>query len=142
MVAKGYQYRTPEEEFAARGVDPRLDNRTGADRPPVETHPAVPQQVDGPDVMHQAEHAEAAERLLEAAVGDRKGMFSPGDHSLGGEDERGGNHAGLGGKQLETDAGRPQSAPTDGGSASGAATPEKSAGSDKPAGSEKGSKSG
>src|SRR5690606_7655634 len=37
-------------------VDARLDNRTGADRPPLESWPAKPQQVDGPDVAGQVAH--------------------------------------------------------------------------------------
>ena len=67
----------------APGVDARLDNRSGADRPPLETWPAKPQQIDGPDVMAQAEHTR---RVLADRQGDdntpRKGMFSPGPHGL------------------------------------------------------------
>ncbi|MEV5445253.1 hypothetical protein AB0N23_22335, partial [Streptomyces sp. NPDC052644] len=36
----------PEEP----GIDPRLDNRTGDQRPPLEEFPAKPQQVDGPEL--------------------------------------------------------------------------------------------
>jgi hypothetical protein len=95
VVEKGYF-----EKLAGNlpeGVDPRLDNRPGKDRPPMETDPAVPQQVDGPDLMHQAEHARAvAEKAAAADVDgtERKGMFSPGGHSLADESERGGNDAG------------------------------------------------
>jgi len=97
-----------------KGVDPRLDNRSGTDRPPVERDPAVPQQVDGPDLMHQAEHAEAvARKAKEAEEVERKGMFSPGDHSLGDLEERGGNDAGQADRRLETDPANAGSASTD-----------------------------
>ena len=74
-------------------VDVRLDDRTGRDRPPLEEFPAVPQQVDGPDVEHQAEHT--ADHMAKLAEGDdeddvpRKGARSLGPHGLGedGEDE-------------------------------------------------------
>lgn len=71
----------------ADGVDARLDNRQGAQRPPLEDFPAKPQQVDGPDVLHQVEHTA---RTLQDANDDvtRKGMFSPGPHGLSDEDER------------------------------------------------------
>lgn len=96
------------------GVDPRLDNRTGSDRPPLESDPAVPQQVDGPDLMHQAEHAEAvAKKAREVDEVERKGMFSAGDHSLGSQDQRRGNDAGQADSRLETDPGNPNSASTD-----------------------------
>jgi hypothetical protein len=68
-------------------VDARLDNRAGAARPPVEDWPAKPQQIDGPDLMHQTEHTAATLREREE-VGNVKGMFSPGPHGLSGEDER------------------------------------------------------
>lgn len=109
MVAKGYKFggNVPD------GVDPRLDNREGLDRPPVETDPAVPQQVDGPDLLHQQAHADAVEKSRqESEVGDRKGMFSPGDHSLGDEEARKGNDAGQADKRLETDPESQSSAPT------------------------------
>lgn len=76
----------------AGNVDARLDNRRGADRPPLEEWPAKPQQIDGPDVMGQVEHTR---RTLadrdddEGAVGKRKGMFSPGPHGLSDVSERG-----------------------------------------------------
>jgi hypothetical protein len=76
----------------AANVDARLDNRTGDDRPPLETFPAKPQQVDGPDVMHQVEHTRKV--LADQAKGDqkdgveRKGMFSPGPHGLSDESLR------------------------------------------------------
>jgi hypothetical protein len=71
-------------------VDVRLDDRTGRDRPPLEEFPAVPQQVDGPDVEHQAEHTAA--HMAELAKGDdgddveRKGAKSLGPHGLGDDD--------------------------------------------------------
>lgn len=71
-------------------VDARLDNRVGTDRPRRESWPAVPQQVDGPDVVHQAEFTKAYLEAADNAVasGSRKGMHSPGPHGLGSEDER------------------------------------------------------
>lgn len=69
-------------------VDARLDNRTGADRPPLETFPAKPQHIDGPDVMHQAAHTAAALKERASAAEDRKGMFSPGPHGLSDESVR------------------------------------------------------
>lgn len=81
------------ESYAARvtvpgapNVDARLDNRTGADRPSLETFPAKPQQVDGPDVAHQREFTRAFLAARGGAdEGDRKGMYSPGPHGLSDE---------------------------------------------------------
>jgi len=70
------------------GVDARLDNRTGAARPPLESWPAKPQQVDGPDLAHQAEHTRRVLAEREEAVGERKGAFSPGPHGLSEESLR------------------------------------------------------
>lgn len=63
-------------------VDPRLDNRTGRQRPPLEEFPAKPQQIDGPDVTEQPDrsarpHAEEDDDL------PRKGLKSTGPHGLG-----------------------------------------------------------
>lgn len=65
-------------------VDPRLDNRTGRQRPPLETFPAKPQQVDGPDIVNQPTVREVAE-FVDDQEDDttRKGMASPGPHGLG-----------------------------------------------------------
>lgn len=81
------------ESYAARvtvpgapNVDARLDNRTGTDRPSLETFPAKPQQVDGPDVAHQREFTRAFLAARGSAdEGDRKGMYSPGPHGLSDE---------------------------------------------------------
>jgi hypothetical protein len=81
---RGLQVRTevPDapEQFT---VDARLDNRSGTDRPPLLQYPAVPQQVDGPDVMHQVEFTR---NFLESGqnvdTGPRLGMFSVGPHGL------------------------------------------------------------
>jgi hypothetical protein len=117
MVEKGYFDKdgTPSDKTRTvpEGVDPRLDNRAGDDRPPFEKDPAVPQQVDGPDLMHQDEHAEAVEKIRKATFQEGKGMFSPGDHSLGDEEARKGNDAGQADDRLETDPGSLDSAPTD-----------------------------
>ncbi|MGX4657099.1 hypothetical protein ACWCHM_26120 [Micromonospora sp. SCSIO 07396] len=76
----------------APNVDARLDNRTGDDRPPVESWPAKPQQVDGPDVMGQVEHTRRvlADRDRDKDTVERKGMFSPGPHGLSDESLRDG----------------------------------------------------
>lgn len=73
-------------------LDARLDNRSGLDRPRRESFPAVPQQVDGPDLMHQAEFTKAYLSEVEKSVedGSRKGLHSPGPHGLGEESERAG----------------------------------------------------
>lgn len=114
MVEKGYFEKRDKALQEAQGaVDPRLDSRTGDDRPPLESDPAVPQQVDGPDLMHQEEHAAAVAKLRESQQVERKGMFSPGDHSLGDDEARGGNDAGQADETLETDPASPASAPTD-----------------------------
>lgn len=78
----------------ADNVDARLDNRRGADRPPLEEWPAKPQQIDGPDVMTQAEHTRRTLQDRDDAAGDRKGMFSPGPHGLSDETLREGGPAG------------------------------------------------
>lgn len=72
------------------GVDPRLDNRVGDQRPKVEKFPAKPQHIDGPDVLHQREHTEKTLKDARKAAkkGDQKGMFSPGPHGLSSEDVR------------------------------------------------------
>lgn len=114
MVEKGYKPAAPDFED---GVHPALDNRTGSQRPPLESDPAVPQQVDGPDLLHQADHAAAVERANKDADIARKGMFSPGDHGLGpvSARDRGdeGVDKGQAGDALETDPGNPGSASTD-----------------------------
>lgn len=69
-------------------VDARLDNRTGTARPQVEVFPAVPQQIDGPDLMHQAEFTREYLASADERVGNRKGMFSPGPHGISPVEER------------------------------------------------------
>lgn len=64
-------------------VDPRLDNRTGTERPKRTDFPAVPQQVDGPDIAHQKEFTKRYLDNLQADdAKDRLGMASPGPHGL------------------------------------------------------------
>lgn len=81
----------------APNIDARLDNRSGADRPKLETFPAKPQHLSGPDVMHQVEHTQRT--LNMDALGkdisqvERKGMFSPGPHGLSDESLREGETA-------------------------------------------------
>lgn len=69
-------------------IDPRLDNRVGNQRPPLETFPAKPQQIDGPDLANTPtakEAGKAAESMREDENSGitRKGMQSPGPHGLG-----------------------------------------------------------
>ncbi|MCX4622787.1 hypothetical protein ACF09G_13140 [Streptomyces albogriseolus] len=64
------------------GIDPRLDNRTGDQRPKLEEFPAKPQQIDGPELGQERAVAARAERERED-VGRRKGAKSPGPHGLG-----------------------------------------------------------
>jgi len=83
-------HKARTEVPGAPGVDARLDNRSGAQRPPLEEWPAKPQQVDGPDLEHQAEHTRRALDARESEVGERKGQYSPGPHGLSDESQRGG----------------------------------------------------
>jgi len=64
------------------GIDPRLDNRTGDQRPKLEEFPAKPQQIDGPELGEEKAVAARADRDRED-VGQRKGAKSPGPHGLG-----------------------------------------------------------
>jgi hypothetical protein len=82
-----------DEAVEVPEVDARLDNRVGDYRPVAESFPAVPQQVDGPDLAHQAEftrryHEDRAKAVEE---GDRKGMHSAGPHGLSDVEERKGH---------------------------------------------------
>jgi hypothetical protein len=63
-------------------IDPRLDNRTGDQRPKLEDFPAKPQQIDGPEIGEEKEHAAKA-RETAAEEGPHKGAKSPGPHGLG-----------------------------------------------------------
>lgn len=74
--------RSTPKDLLPENVDARLDNRTGTQRPKVESFPAKPQQVDGPDLMHQAEHTKRTLKKEAADKTNRKGMFSPGPHGL------------------------------------------------------------
>lgn len=62
-------------------IDPRLDNRRGAQRPPLEEFPAKPQQIDGPELGDP--QPRPGERRTEDDDVTRKGMKSPGPHGLG-----------------------------------------------------------
>lgn len=73
-------------------VDARLDNRVGLDRPRRTEFPAVPQQVDGPDVAHQAEFTRRyLDNLKAEAPDDLLGMSSPGPHGLSDAEAREGH---------------------------------------------------
>lgn len=133
MVEKGYKPYEGRDD-----VDPRLDNRTGSARPPLENDPAVPQQIDGPDLLGQEAHAEAVREMEARGDIPRKGMFSPGDHGLGDLDARdrgaGDVDRGQGGDALETDPGNPASAPTDASAAADAVLASPGSASNAPAG--------
>lgn len=77
---------TGAEEYAALGVNPRLDNRLGDQRPILPRTPK-PQQIDGPEVGHFAEHAEQFAGEFEEAVrkidGEPIGSKSEGPHGRG-----------------------------------------------------------
>ena len=61
-----------QEEYAASGQNPALDNRTGNQRPGKSGWAPKPQQFPGPEVGHFAEHAEkyGAEFAKEFGGGD------------------------------------------------------------------------
>jgi hypothetical protein len=75
------------EQYDKLGVNPRLDNRLGDQRPPLEEYPAKPQQVPGPEVGHFAEHAEQQRELFSKFSGDDVerlgGVRQEGRHGLG-----------------------------------------------------------
>lgn len=48
-----------QAEYEDRKVNPRLDNRVGDQAPSAADYRPKPQHVDGPEVGHFAEHAEA-----------------------------------------------------------------------------------
>lgn len=70
-------------EASERVIDPRLDNRTGKDRPVLESFPAKPQHIDGPDVTDTLPRPEDVKKAEENSSIPRKGMVSPGPHGLG-----------------------------------------------------------
>lgn len=75
------------DEYEALGVNPSLDNRTG-DQRPILAKGVKPQQIDGPEVGHFAEHAERfaeeAKNVLSAVPeGEVVGMKSEGPHGRG-----------------------------------------------------------
>lgn len=77
-----------QEEYERLGVNPRLDNRLGDQRPPLEEYPAKPQQVPGPEVGHFAEHAEEFAELNSKFTGEKDverlgGLRTEGRHGLG-----------------------------------------------------------
>lgn len=76
------QHKARTEVPGHPGIDARLDNRSGAQRPPLEEWPAKPQQVDGPDVAHQVEHTRATLKEFEESTGPVKGQYSIGSHGL------------------------------------------------------------
>lgn len=77
QLREAYEARTVVP--GAPGVDARLDNRRGNDRPVVGD--VKPQQIDGPDITEQVEWTKRAiaEREANTAEG-RAGMFSAGPH--------------------------------------------------------------
>lgn len=78
------------DQYAALGVNPRLDNRLGRQRPQGAAFAPKPQQFPGPEVGHFEEHNEAmGEQFREMFVdeADPRGMNSPGPHGRGETDE-------------------------------------------------------
>jgi hypothetical protein len=63
-------------------IDPRLDNRTGDQRPKLEDFPAKPQQIDGPEVGEERVRPAKRRRAVQDR-GPAKGAKSPGPHGLG-----------------------------------------------------------
>lgn len=67
--------------------DPRLDNRRGSQRPPLEDFPAKPQQIDGGDLSsiprNVKEIAKAVKDAEDKDTVNRKGAQSPGPVGLG-----------------------------------------------------------
>jgi hypothetical protein len=79
--------RSQAEELARLGVNPRLDNRTGGQRPSLAVWPAKPQQVPGPEVGHFAEHDQRLRskhpKWFDKPTPEPAGMRSQGPHGLG-----------------------------------------------------------
>jgi hypothetical protein len=79
-----------QAEYERLDVNPNLDNRTGDQRPPLVDFPAKPQQVDGPEVGHFAEHDEEHGEEFAERFGPKvdrpAGMKSEGQHGLGDTD--------------------------------------------------------
>jgi len=75
------------EEYAALGVNPALDNRTGDQRPRAAGFAPKPQQFPGPEVGHFAEHADEVGPVFEETFGVEDdaaaGMHSRGPHGRG-----------------------------------------------------------
>lgn len=78
--------------------DPRLDNRRGSQRPPLEDFPAKPQQIDGGDLSNIPSSSKEVDAAVKAAEKEdkvnRKGAQSPGPVGLG-EDVGGENTTGT-----------------------------------------------
>lgn len=74
------------EEYKALGVNARLDNRTGNQRPTLPPY-LKPQQIDGPEIGHFEEHAEKvralAEERLATVQGEPLGMKAEGPYGRG-----------------------------------------------------------
>lgn len=70
------------DELAAEGIDPRLDNRTGNDRP-MRSDEVLPQHIDGPEVGHEREHAEKFPPKDNDPKGEPLGTKSEGPHGKG-----------------------------------------------------------
>jgi hypothetical protein len=75
--------KTEDLKASEQTVDPRLDNRKGDQRPPLETFPAKPQHIDGPDVSDEIPRPEEVAKNREEDGREHKGMKSPGPHGLG-----------------------------------------------------------
>lgn len=86
-VRTGGTSEAQAEEYAALGVNPALDNRTGDQRPQASGLAPKPQQYPGPEVGHFEEHAEQYGDQFREAFGvgevDSLGMHSGGPHGRG-----------------------------------------------------------
>ncbi len=90
-VRTGGSTAAAADEYAALGVNPRLDNRLGRQRPQAAGFAPKPQQFPGPEVGHFEEHKEAMgaefDELFGRATDDPRGMHAPGPHGRGDDDE-------------------------------------------------------
>lgn len=106
FVATAEEPSAADKEWEKAGVDPRLDNRMGHQRPPQREWPAVPQQVDGPEVGEDfSAHYPAEGKKFRDEEADFKaaGMQSKGPHGLGDDDEDSSDGATVVGSHRKTD---------------------------------------
>lgn len=78
-----------QKEWKDVGVDPRVDNRMGRQRPRKVEWPAKPQQVDGPEVGEDfsAHYPPEGEKFRDNEDFEPMGQHSAGRHGLGEDDD-------------------------------------------------------